>query len=494
MASEGINLTAGPWEPSSPVGSGDNAWQLTAASLVALQSVPGLVVLYAGIMKRKWAINSAFMAFYAFAAVLVCWVLWAYEAAFGVYMLPFVGRPNIVVGIDTLLAQSALPSAGVTEEFPLATMVYFQFVFAAITLVITAGAFLGRMNFYAWMVYVPLWLTLSYTVGAYSIWGGGFLYNLGVIDYSGGYVIHLSSGTAGFIGSYWIGPRLAKDREDARPNNILTVMIGAGILWVGWNGFNGGDPYAASADAGVAVLNTNLCTAVSLLVWTGLDVIYFKKPSVIGAVQGMITGLVAITPAAGVVAGWGAILLGLGSGSVPWFTMNILGRTAFLQRHFDDTLGVMHTHLVAGFVGGFGTGLWATEAGCKAFGLTNPGGAVAGNGIQLGYQVAGALFVIGWNLVWTSLILLFIRHVLRIPLRMSEEQLLLGDDAVHGEEAYVFGDADTNVTEAGYIAGRRLPDSDDHSGELGLGGANAGSRRDGDDIETAAKRGGEASS
>ncbi|KAK3361160.1 ammonium transporter AmtB-like domain-containing protein [Lasiosphaeria ovina] len=470
-------------DPASGVGSGDNAWQLTAATLVGMQSVPGLVVLYAGVMKKKWAINSAFMAFYAFAAVLICWVLWGYEASFGEEMLPFVGKPNNVLGMDRMLAQSTLPSiitaAGTpaAQQFPLATMVYFQFVFAAITLVIMAGAFLGRMNIYAWMVFVPLWLTLSYTVGAYSIWGGGFLFKLGVIDYSGGYVIHLSSGTAGFIGCYWIGPRLAKDREDARPNNILTVLIGAGLLWIGWNGFNGGDPYAASADAGVAVLNTNLCTAVSLLTWTFCDIVYFKKPSVIGAVQGMITGLVAITPAAGVVAGWGAILLGLGSGSVPWVTMNILGKkSTILERYFDDTLGVMHTHMVAGFVGGFGTGLWATIDGCAAFGLTNPGGAIAGNGIQLGYQVAGALFVIGWNLVWTSLILLFIKHVLRIPLRMAEEDLLLGDDAVHGEVPYVFGPCEAHDPESGYIQGHALKTNDTNDGELGLGGATAGEK------------------
>ncbi|KAH7324140.1 ammonium transporter AmtB-like domain-containing protein [Stachybotrys elegans] len=457
------------WTPSaeSGVGSGDNAWQLTAASLVALQSVPGLMVLYAGIMKKKWAVNSAFMAFYAFAAVLVCWVLWAYEASFGKQMLPFVGQPNNVLGIDKMLRQSYLPSIGLGQQFPLATMIYFQFVFAAITLVITAGAFLGRMNFYAWMIYVPLWLTLSYTVGAFSIWGGGFLFKLGVIDYSGGYVIHLSSGTAGFVGCYWIGPRLAQDRVNAQPNNILTVLIGAGILWIGWNGFNGGDPYAASADAGVAVLNTNLCTAMSLLVWVTLDVIKFRKPSVIGAVQGMITGLVAITPAAGVVAGWGAILLGLGAGSVPWFTLNMVSkRVNFIERHFDDTLDVFHTHLVAGFVGGFGTGLWATVDGCAAFGLTNPGGAVAGNGKQLGYQLAGAFFIIGWNMVWTSLIMLFIKHVLRIPLRMSEETLLLGDDGMHGEGAYTLGPCEAH--ESGSRIEGQAPRENGHDMELGL--------------------------
>ena len=268
-------------------------------------------------MRSKWAINSAFMAFYGFAATLITWVLWAYKMGFGIYMLPFVGRPGPVVTMAQELKQSCLPSADLCQNFPLSTMVYFQFVFAAITIVILGGALLGRMNFRAWMIFVPLWITFSYTIGAYSLWGGGFLFQRGVIDYSGGYVIHLSSGTAGFVAAHWVGPRLAADREDSRPNNILCVLIGAGILWIGWNGFNGGDPYAASSDAGAAVLNTNVATAMSLLTWTAWDMVYYKKPSVLGAVQGMITGLVAITPAAGVVAGWGAICIGFASGSIP---------------------------------------------------------------------------------------------------------------------------------------------------------------------------------
>jgi Amt family ammonium transporter len=265
-------------------------------------------------------------------------------------------------------------------------MVYFQLVFAAITIIITAGSFLCRMNFTAWMVFVPLWITFSYAIGAYSLWGGGFLWQMGVIDYSGGYVIHISSGTAGLVGAHWIGPRLAADREDSRPNNVLSVLAGAGILWTGWNGFNGGDPYAASSDAGVAVLNTNVCTAMSLLCWTMCDVIYFKKPSIIGAVQGMITGLVAITPCAGVVAGWAAIAIGFASGTIPWISMNIMGKKVAYFRKIDDTLGVFHTHCVAGFVGGFSVGLFATLEGCVAFGANSVGGAIEGNGRQVWLQ------------------------------------------------------------------------------------------------------------
>ncbi|CAN1155772.1 Ammonium transporter 2 member 5 [Linum perenne] len=179
-------------------------------------------------------------------------------------------------------------------------MVYFQFVFAAITLILIAGAVLGRMNFYAWMMFVPMWLTFSYTFGAFSIWcPNGFLFKKGLIDYSGGYVIHLSSGVAGFTAAYWVGPRLTKDRERFPPNNIILMMFGAGLLWMGWTGFNGGDPFSVNRDASLAVLNTHVCTATSLLTWLTLDIIFFRKSSIIGAIQGMITGLVCITPAAG---------------------------------------------------------------------------------------------------------------------------------------------------------------------------------------------------
>ena len=427
------NLTAPAW-----LDTGDNAWQLTAASLVGLQSVPGLVVLYAGIMQRKWAINSAFMAFYGFASTLICWVVWAYNMGFGKQWIPIAGVPGPILGIGTLLQQAELPAANIQANFPLSTMAYFQFVFAAITIVLIAGAYLGRMNFMAWMIFVPLWITLCYTVGAFSIWAGGFLFQLGVIDYSGGYVIHLSAGTAGFVGAYIIGARPEHDRQDKRPNNTLMVLTGAGILWIGWNGFNGGDPYAASPDAGAAVLNTNVATAMSLLTWTLMDVIFYKKPSIIGAVQGMITGLVAITPAAGVVAGWGAIIIGVCSGSIPWISMNVLGKTK-LMSHVDDTLGLFHTHLVPGFLGGFLTGLFATAEGCAAFAITAPGGAIAGNGRQVWVQIVGALFVIGWDSVWTAIILYFIKFVLRVPLKMSDKDLAIGDDAIHGEAAYVFG-------------------------------------------------------
>eukprot|EP00850_Spirogloea_muscicola_P025123 SM002237S07036 [mRNA] locus=s2237:328:1748:- [translate_table: standard] len=352
---------------------GDNAWQLTAATLVGLQSIPGLMILYGGIVKKKWAVNSAFMVLYAFSAVLICWVGWGYKFAFGNQWFPLWGKPGPAVGASYYMSQAYLPAANITAAYPQATQIYFQFVFAAITLILIAGALLGRMNFLAWMLFVPLWFTFSYTIGAFSIWGGGFLFKWGVLDWAGGYVIHVSAGYAGFTAAAWVsslssilsspfayssspfclspflrgeysavirdidgvtvvpfekeaplwpktnsplarkgptlflpvGPRLARDRERFPPNNILLVLAGAGMLWLGWNGFNGADADTRSTSpltpqiAAVAVLNTNITCAFSILTWTACDILYFGKPSVIGAVQGLITGLVVITPGAG---------------------------------------------------------------------------------------------------------------------------------------------------------------------------------------------------
>ncbi|XP_074352597.1 ammonium transporter 3 member 1-like [Apium graveolens] len=160
------------------------------------------------------------------------------------------------------------------------------------------GSLLVRMNIKDWMMFVPLWLTFSYTVGAFSLWGGGFLFQWGVIDYTVGFIIYLSSGIAGLTAAYWIGPRSKADMERFPPNNIMLMLAGAGLLWIGWAGFNGGGPYTANIDSSMAILNTNTYATTSLLVWTLLDVIFFKKPFLIGAVQGMITGLICITPGA----------------------------------------------------------------------------------------------------------------------------------------------------------------------------------------------------
>jgi len=376
----------------------------------------------------------------------VVWVLFDYNMAFGPQWFSFLGKPLPALGADFLLGQATVPAASggmPAMAFPMATLVFFQFVFAAITLIILAGSVLGRMSFKAWMLFCPLWLTFVYTVGAFSLWGGGWLAGMGVADFSGGYVIHLAAGISGFVAAALIGPRLQADREHFPPNSLLVTLIGAGILWLGWNGFNGGDPYFANADAGAAVLNTNLATAVALLVWTALDTMAYGKPSIIGAVNGMIAGLVAITPGAGYVDGTGAIIVGVCAGILPWMSMNWLQKTSLMMK-VDDTLSVFSTHAMSGLLGGILVGVVANPkmleyvgTGKDAPGVSISGLLYGGGMHQLILQLEGAAFIIVYNIIATFIILKVIS--IFVPLRMDEATLKIGDDAAHGETAYAIG-------------------------------------------------------
>lgn len=438
-----LDIVSGP----SWLNAGDTGWQLTAATLVGLQSVPGLAILYAGLMKRKWALNSALMVLYAFSMTLLVWTLWSYSMAFGkpVPIGPgFVGIPWPVNFAYAELNQASIPlldGAIPALHFPGAAMVYFQFVFAAITVIILSGALLGRMNFKAWMLFVPLWITLVYSVGAFMIWGGGWLAQLGAVDYSGGYVIHVASGISGVVAAAVVGPRLLRDRQENKPSNLLMAIAGAGLLWLGWNGFNGGDPYFANADAAAAVLNTNLATGTALLVWMFLDVFVTGKSNVGGMINGMICGLVAITPGAGFVNGFGAIAVGAVGSLIPWLTARYLPRIKAIAK-IDDTLGVMHTHLFAGAIGGLMTGLIAdpnmimyigTDK-TPSFSVT---GLVYGNPRQFLVQLLALAVILVYDAVATFVVIKVVGAI--VPLRMPQEHLEAGDELVHGDVSLDLG-------------------------------------------------------
>jgi Amt family ammonium transporter len=427
---------------------GDNAWQMTAATFVGLMSLPGLAILYGGVMQKRWSVNSMMLTFVAFSLVLVAWTLWAFKMGFGHpigsgkgFFDTFLGKPGSVLGHVDEEGQAIIPSitTGPPFHFPESSLVYFQFVFAAITPILMLGSILGRVSFKAWIPFVLLWITCVYTVNAFLIWGGGYFAAHGALDYSGGYVIHLAAGISGFVAAAVIGPRLQRDREIDAPNNLLMVAAGAGLLWLGWNGFNGGDSYYAGADASAAVLNTNVCTAVAMLVWIAWDYIFRDKPSLIGSVNGMITGLVGITPAAGFVNGYGAIIIGVVASTIVWMSIRFLSR-APVFRHVDDTLGVIYTHGIAGLTGGLLVGVLAAPSiveygSVKGSGnLPNLPGVVSGSWTLLRWQAETALWVIVFSGVVTFILLKLVG--IFVPLRLSDEELEIGDHAIHGNEVY----------------------------------------------------------
>jgi Amt family ammonium transporter len=333
-------------------------------------------------------------------------------------------------------------------DFPQSSLVYFQFVFAGITPILMLGSVLGRVNFKAWIPFVLLWSTFIYTVNAFLIWGGGWFAQHGAVDFSGGYVIHLAAGVSGFVAAWVIGPRLARDREVDAPNNLAMVALGAGLLWLGWNGFNGGDPYNAGADAAAAILNTNLATAVAFLVWVGWDYATGRKPSLLGSVNGMIVGLVAITPAAGFVNGYGAIMIGVIASTIVYFAYHYLSRCRPF-RNVDDTLGVVYTHGFAGLAGGLLVGIFADSK--MAVYVNNdktfsPSFYGTGSLHLLKMQAYTGLWVICFTAVITFVLLKLVG--LLVPLRMSDADMEEGDLAVHGHEVYP-----SDVPSLGYPGG-----------------------------------------
>lgn len=474
-----MHLAAGLFSPyPSWLNPADNTWQLVAATLVGLMSLPGLAVLYGGLVQKKWAVNTMFMVFMGFALTLVVWVLWGYSMAFGPqahlgatgsFWSGLVGIPHTLFSAFSEQGQAVSgANTDIPFHFPTATLAYFQVVFAAITPLLFVGALVGRIKFKAWCIIVPLWITFVYCVNAALLWGGGWLAQKGAVDYSGGYVIHLSAGVAAFVGAAMVGPRLRKDQAP-RPSNMMLVAVGAGILWLGWNGFNGGDPFYAGADAAAAVLNTNVATAMGLITWVLLDT-YFskaKKPTFVGAINGMICGLVAITPSAGWVNGLGALLVGGIAASLVWTGWTFLPRLRPFSK-VDDALGVVYTHGIAGLVGGLLVGFLADpkmiEYGTagKVFAgghIISVGGLFyTGSWHQEWEQFIAAAWIIGFTATMTAAIFWVVKKLLR-GLREPDDVLEIGDLAIHDEEAYP--DDVVTAAEAVIESGSTEDDSDD---------------------------------
>jgi Amt family ammonium transporter len=395
---------------------GDTAWMLTATALVMLMSLPGLAIFYGGLAKAKDTLNTIAMVFTAYAIASVVWVVYGYTLAFGTDIGGIIGSPEklFLSGVDVKSLQGTIPEL---------LFVAFQGTFAAITVALISGSYVERMKFSAWLLFSILWVSLVYVPVAHWVWGNGFLAKLGALDFAGGTVVHINAGIAGLVGALVLGKR--KDTA-LIPSNLPMVVIGTGLLWFGWFGFNAGSAVASNALASVALLNTNVATAVAALSWMFVEWLHAKKPTVLGLASGAIAGLVAITPAAGFVNVIGAIIIGLVAGIVPYFAVAVLKH----KLGYDDALDVFGIHGVAGILGAILTGVFAdpsiNEAG-KGLLYGNPG--------QVLIQALSVVVTIIYDAIATFVILMVVKAL--TGLRVSPEEEIAGlDSSQHREKAY----------------------------------------------------------
>ncbi|AHE96468.1 ammonia channel protein [Thermocrinis ruber] len=395
---------------------GDTAWMLTSTALVMLMSLPGLAIFYGGLAKAKDTLNTIAMVFTAYAIASVVWVIYGYTLAFGTDIGGIIGSPEklFLSGVDVKSLQGTIPEL---------LFVAFQGTFAAITLALISGSYIERMKFSAWLLFSILWVSFVYVPVAHWVWGNGFLAKLGALDFAGGTVVHINAGIAGLVGALILGRR--KDTA-LIPSNLPMVVIGTGLLWFGWFGFNAGSAVASNALASAALLNTNIATAVAALSWMFVEWLHAKKPTVLGLASGAIAGLVAITPAAGFVNVIGAIIIGLVAGVVPYFAVAVLKH----KLGYDDALDVFGIHGVAGIIGAVLTGVFAdpsiNEAG-KGLLYGNPG--------QVLIQILSVVVTIVYDAIATIVILIVAKAL--TGLRVSPEEEIAGlDNSQHREKAY----------------------------------------------------------
>lgn len=399
--------------------SGDTAWMLISTALVLIMTVPGLALFYGGMSKQKNVVNTMFLSLIAFAITSVIWVIWAYPLAFGTDIMGLIGNPiNFLmndIGVNDL--------APLAPTIPTFLYIAFQLTFAAITVALISGAVIGRIKFSAWLVFVPVWVTLVYVPIAHWVWGGGWLAQMGALDFAGGTVVHLNAGIAALALVILLGRR-----KDATllPHHLGYSVIGAALLWFGWFGFNAGSALTAGGLAGSAFLVTNIAAAAAMISWMMMDVIKTGKPTLLGALSGAVAGLVVITPAAGFVTVPASIILG--------FTTSIISYLAvvYLKSKFkyDDALDVFGIHGISGAWGAILTGIFAAP-------FINPlgTGLLYGNAGQVITQIATIAAVVVYCFVMTLLIGYLIKKT--IGLRVSEKEEIDGLDITqHAESGY----------------------------------------------------------
>jgi len=423
--------TTGAYADTPTLNSGDTAWMLTATALVLFMTIPGLALFYGGLVRSKNVLSVLMQCFAITALVTVLWTLYGYSMSFSTTgMAAGVTNLNSFVGAFDKAMFAGMARDALVLGVPESVFATFQLTFAIITVALIVGSIAERMRFGALLLFAGLWVTVVYFPMAHMVWSGagGFMFDMGVLDFAGGTVVHINAGVAALVACLVLGKRKGYPTTAMPPHNLTYTVIGAAMLWVGWFGFNAGSAVAANGSAGMAMLVTQIATAAAALSWMAAEWILHRKPSVLGVVSGAVAGLVAITPASGTCGPGGALVIGLIAGAACFLAASKLKRAL----GYDDSLDVFGVHAVGGIVGAILTGVFAASS---------MGGAGLAEGVSIGSQVwiqtKSVLITIVYSGVLTFVLLKLVGIV--VPLRANADDETEGLDLVlHNERGYNF--------------------------------------------------------
>jgi len=402
---------------------GNNAWMMTATILVLLMILPGLALFYGGLTRTKNMLSTMTQIGAAACLAMLIWVMYGYGLAFGPEGNAFISWGKFfLAGVDSSTTAATFSDEVISEY----VFISFQMTFAAITLALVLGSVVERMKFSAVMVFGAIWLTIVYFPIAHMVWaGGGLLFEMGALDFAGGTVVHINAGVSALVAALILGNRKGYPKEPMAPHSLTLTMVGTGMLWVGWFGFNAGSELEADGTAGLAMINTFVATASGALFWMLAEKLSGRKGSALGFCSGVIAGLVAVTPAAGNSGPFGAIILGAVASLICYYAVSFLKP----RLGYDDSLDAFGIHGIGGMVGAIGTGIVYQPM----FG--GPGDGSTAMGAQVITQIIGVLVTIGWAGIGTAIAMYIAKLVtgLRVTEEVEREGLDLGE---HGERAY----------------------------------------------------------
>jgi ammonium transporter, Amt family len=404
-------------QPAGKIDPADTVWMIVATALVLMMSIPGLALFYAGMVRKKNVLATMAQTFAAIALGSMLWMILGYSLTFA-GASPVIGtlRRFALAGMGMDSVSSFAPT------IPEALFMLYEMTFAIITVALVAGSVADRMRFSAFLWFSSLWLLVVYVPIAHWVWGGGFLGNAGVLDFAGGTVVHLNAGVAGLVAAYVLGARRGYGTDNFAPYDLSLAMIGTGLLWVGWFGFNGGSALAAGSRAVFAIVATHLSAAAGAVTWMALEWWTRGKPSVLGMISGAVAGLGTITPASGFVLPWHGLIIGIIAGVVCFWSCTWLK----LRCGYDDSLDVFGVHGVGGATGTLLVGVFATSA------IGNASGLLEGHATQILLQLYGIVVTLAWSAIATFVLLKAVSAF--IPLRVDKQAEVEGLDVTqHGE-------------------------------------------------------------